>query len=469
MYGVILQHGLGTANGFLANINQTVVIPTPNGTKVFTRYSKNARGVAGAWHEVEPSETQDYAVGTPEAVLLTPSDYKEISLGGLPSVLMSKMVKTVKDIDTVSTELFNEQYVEVKTMADNSPALLGKFLNSNVKPVVVAPAIQVVHQSVPEAQPVTTVSAPAYYPDEQVVLPNKETEEAMNSYSTAVAPTSDAEAILTVPDVQPYVTRKFYGLDEVEIYDAARANQRNVLLTGDAGTGKTSSARNYAAVRGLPFVTIECTQQITESITQGRFVPTGVGNNAKWKYSQLATAIQRPSVILINELTRMTPKAASLFLRLLEERELLIEPLNEVIKVHPEVIFIADQNTGLGYTGTSKQDAALIDRFADKLEFHYDTAIESKFIDSPTLLQFASNIREASEMNDEYSIPMSTRILKNFQEQARTLNFAFAVHSLLNNFPKIDGEREAIQMRLDADIDAIASELGVPVGVYTSN
>jgi MoxR-like ATPase len=251
------------------------------------------------------------------------------------------------------------------------------------------------------------------------------------------------------------------------LYDYARSTQQNVLLTGDAGTGKTSSARNYAAKNNLPFVTIECTQQIDQSITQGRFVPTGVGNSTSWKYSQLATAIQRPSVILINELTRMTPKAASLFLRLLQERELLIEPLNEIIRVHPECVFIADQNTGIGYTGTSKQDAALVDRFNIKLEFKYDSDIESKFIKSPSLLQFANDIRQASEINDEFSVPMSSRILQNFQAQATHLNFTFAVNSMLNNYPKSDGQREAIKMRFDAVYEAIAQEFNVSVGSYS--
>lgn len=448
-------------------IQQVVVIPLPDGTKrVLTRSGKNLRGVAGAWHKMEPA-CNNMAVGKPSVVQLTPSDYRDLQFQEVPTVLMQKLVRTVKDVNSVDTDYFSAQYNEVSDLASNNPIGLAKFLNANV-PVAVSPVIQVVHEA-PIQVPEPVHAGFAYYPNEQVVLPNKETEQEMNSYSSVVAPQHESDTILTVPDVQPYITRKFFGLDELEIYDKAREKQRNVLLTGDAGTGKTSSARNYAAQRNLPFVTIECTQQITESMTQGRFVPTGVGNSTKWKYSQLATAIQRPSVILINELTRMTPKAASLFLRLLEERELLIEPLNEVIKVHPDVLFIADQNTGLGYTGTTKQDAALVDRFADKLEFHYDTNIERKFIDSPALLTFAQSIREASEMNDEYSVPMSTRILKNFQAQARDLNFAFAVNSLLANFPKSDGEREAIQMRLDADSQQIADELGVLVGNYSSN
>jgi hypothetical protein len=57
-------------------------------------------------------------------------------------------------------------------------------------------------------------------------------------------------------------------------------------------------------------------------------------------------------------------------------------------------------------------------------------------------------------------------VLQNFQAQATSLNFAFAVHALLNNYPKSDGERDAIKMRLDAEIDRIASDLGVELGTY---
>jgi MoxR-like ATPase len=274
------------------------------------------------------------------------------------------------------------------------------------------------------------------------------------------------ETPLSIPEAENYEGRVFFGKPEVEVYDWCRDNQKPVLLTGPAGTGKTSSGRNYAHVRNLPFVVIECTQQIDQSITQGRFVPTGNGNEVRWMYSQLATAIQQPSVILLNEMTRMTPKAASLFLRLLEERELLIEPLNQIIKVHPECLIIADQNVGTNYTGTMRQDAALVDRFGLKLEFDYDIEIERKFIPSETLLQFATAIRMASASSDQFSSPMSTRILKNFVAQARGLSFEFAVNSLLNNYPVRDGEREALKMRFDTSYEAIASELNVPVGNY---
>jgi len=442
---------------------QTVVIPLQDKVRVFTRVG-SGRGISGAWKEELPQMTNENVIGNPTAITMTANDYRDLQFPITPTTLLQKLVRTF-DSDVVTSKDAVDEFAELYGKAKANPLSLAMYLkgantpavsNTNVvepPPVVeetivepVIPMLDTIVQQLAEAQP--------YIEREEV-----------NSLTTAPI-LSGHDTVLTVPDLQPYFSRTFDGLSEQELYDHARNTQQNVLLTGEAGTGKTSSARNYAAVKKLPFVTIECTQQIDQTVTQGRFVPTGISNSTQWKYSQLATAIQQPSVVLLNELTRMAPKAASLFLRLLQERELLIEPLNEVIKVHPDCLFVADQNTGFGYTGTSKQDAALVDRFNIKLEFKYDTAIEAKFIKSPALLEFASNIREASEMNDEFSIPLSTRVLQNFQSQATNLNFAFAVHGLLANFPKSDGERDAIKMRLDAELDRIATDLGVEVGKY---
>jgi MoxR-like ATPase len=440
---------------------QTVVIPLQDKVRVFTRVG-SGRGISGAWKEELPVMTNENVIGNSTAITMTANDYRDLQFPITPTTLLQKLVRTF-DSDVVTSKDATDEFAELYGKAKANPLSLAMYLKgANTQPVATTPVVEtpvVVEEEVVEA-PVTTDNV---YEEIKEYL-DREREE-VNTLTT-IAPLSNHDTVLTVPDVQPYFARTFDGLSEQEVYDYARKTQQNVLLTGEAGTGKTSSARNYSAVNKLPFVTIECTQQIDQSVTQGRFVPTGVGNATQWRYSQLATAIQQPSIVLLNELTRMTPKAASLFLRLLEERELLIEPLNEVIKVHPECLFIADQNTGLGYTGTSKQDAALIDRFNIKLEFKYDTTIESKFIKSTALLEFASNIREASEMNDEFSIPMSTRVLQNFQAQATSLNFAFAVHSLLANFPKSDGERDAIKMRLDAEIDRVASDYGVELGNY---
>ena len=472
MFAVIMRSKTATDS----SIRQTAIVPVNGAVHVYTR-DGGGRGIAGAWHKVPPVFNDgEFVVGQPQTKQIQMRDYTDLQAGNTPTNLLQKLVReAVADEREFKNDYAEEVFVSLYSGATDNPINLIQFRKlvapAVVEPVVVSPTIQVVHE--PEPQP---VMVSVHYGD-RVVLEEltpavpitQETihKEDVMTYSTVAPQQNQADAVLTIPVAHPYFERKFDGLLESAIYDYARKTQTNVLLTGDAGTGKTSSARNYAAKNNLPFVTIECTQQIDQSITQGRFVPTGVGNGTQWKYSQLATAIQQPSVVLINELTRMSPKAASLFLRLLEERELLIEPMNEVIKVHPDCIFIADQNTGLGYTGTSKQDAALVDRFRTKLEFKYDSDIESKFIKSEALLSFANDIRQASEITDEFSVPMSSRILQNFQDHAQSLNFAFAVTSLLNNYPKSDGEREAIKMRFDAVSDEIATQLGVEVGTYS--
>ena len=452
MFATILQSN--TPDG----VRQTAVVPAQDRLRVFTRVGQ-ARGVAGAWKEEVPTLTGETLVGSPRSVNITENDYRDLQFPITPTTLLQKLVRTTVDNNAITDKPAQFELSHIASTAVTNPAMLAVYLRG-------MPSVSVSSTTTVEEPTVVEVEPEVVEPVVEVSYTPPTVEEEGVHALTTTTPASSHDTVLTVPDVQPYFSRTFDGLSEQEVYDYARKTQQNVLLTGEAGTGKTSSARNYAAHNKLPFVTIECTQQIDQSVTQGRFIPTGVGNATQWKYSQLATAIQQPSVVLLNELTRMTPKAASLFLRLLQERELLIEPLNEVIKVHPDCVFIADQNTGFGYTGTSKQDAALVDRFNVKLEFRYDTAIEAKFIKSPALLEFASNIREASEMNDEFSIPLSTRVLQNFQAQATSLNFAFAVHGLLANFPKSDGERDAIKMRLDAEIDRIASDLGLELGKY---
>lgn len=440
-------------------MRSTVVIPIAGDSPVVYSRLGESRGIAGAWVGGDVNiDNNEMTVGLPVAIALTPVDYKDLLNNVKPTQLLQRLARTVQGVTNVTQAHATATFDDIYTMADEDATQLSVFVsNANQQPAP-QPVVAIAPPTVTPTTVVTFESTPIQESNDTVEVPMQ--------FQSVTQP-SEAEAVLTIPGPKNYVERVKYGKSETEIYDYARSNQQNVLLTGHAGTGKTSSARNYAHKRNLPFVTIECTQQIDQSITQGRFVPTGVGTSMKWKYSQLATAIQQPSVILINELTRMPAKAASLFLRLFEERELVIEPLNEVLQVHPDCIFIADQNTGLGYTGTSKQDNALLDRFNLKIEFDYDISVEKQFINSPTLLQFAHSIREASEMSDEFSIPMSSRLLINFENQAKALGLEFAISTLLNSFPKGDGEREGVKMRLDADIDTIADELGINKGTYS--
>ena len=442
-------------------VRQTAVIPSNGTTRVFNRIGFG-RGLAATWYEQWPAEAQsENVLNQPYSIMMTPAHIRDANIAQItPNNVLQALGKRVDPNNLTETQTpLADVYAEVLDYAEHNPAQLRKYL---------APA-STVQQSITPIQPVTPQPvAPQPAPVAQLATPEPEPE--VPAPTPVVAePTVKAQRdlnVLTVPDVQPYYERNFESIPEHKVYDVARQTQQSVLLTGDAGTGKTSSARNYAAQRGLPFVVIECTQQIDNTVTQGRFVPTEDGKSAKWVYSQLATAIQQPSVVLFNEMTRMHPKSASLFLRLLAERELFIEPFNEVIKVHDDCLFIADQNIGMGYNGTMRQDQALVDRFNIKLNFTYDTELERQFLPYPSLLNFADGIRKASDMGeDEFTVPMSTRLLQNFVTQASQFNWRFAVERLLSNFPNETGERDAVKLRLESDAPQIANDLGVLIDV----
>lgn len=469
---------------------QSVVIPmspdpksgSTRAPRVFHR-TNATRGVTGAWTESTPSFAHDEVViGQPRAIKLTENNREMLEFPITPQTVMQRLLRELDESPVLGTLAAQDVYDELVHTANINPVILVQYTVDVAvsappqgvapTPVVAEPVVdtpEAIESIVDEPQPLVLSAETVAIPI-TITHPTIESEPLMEPTMAFQSTTQVTEtaSVLTVPDIQPYFPRVHSGKTEEEILTYAKQTQQAVLFTGPAGTGKTSSARHYAATHQLPFVVIECTQQVDQTVTQGRFVPTADGQ-VRWLDSQLATAIQQPSVILFNELTRMSPKAASLFLRLLQERELAIEPLNKVIKVHPDCLIIADQNTGYGYTGTSKQDAALIDRFNLKVEFEYDTEIEKHFIQSPALLAFADGIRIAAKTADEFSVPMSTRVLINFQAQAQALGFTFAINSLLNNFPRTDGEREGIKMRLDADALTIASELGVEYESYDAN
>jgi MoxR-like ATPase len=434
-------------------IRQTALIPANGTIRVFNRCGFG-RGSSGSWSESAPdTEAMDeLTINSPISILMTSAHVRDADfLGRTPNNVLQALLKRVGEAFIPNASTLYDVYNNVVTLLTSNPHELAKY--------AMRPA------TIPTVKPVTVgVQMPTVSMPVEPVAPVQVTPTITQTETPMTAPTVTTKSlnVLTIPEPQQYFERVFEDVPESKIYDVARANQQNVLLTGDAGTGKTSSARNYAATRKLPFVVIECTQQIDTNTTQGRFVPGEDGQSVKWVYSQLATAIQQPSVVLLNELTRMSPKSSSLFLRLLQERELFIEPFNEVIKVHPECLFIADANVGASYNGTMRQDMALVDRFNIKLPFTYDSQLESKFIPYPALLAFATSIRTATELGQEdFTTPMSTRLLQNFVMQANSFNWQFAVQRLLSNFPTDTGERDAIKMRLDADAPRIAREFNV--------
>lgn len=441
-YAVIAQH-FGATSAIKA---QTLFVVIDNELIEFTRDNASNRGASGAWYQADPVRNRNVPVlGQPVSVAITDNDLIDFkrwhNSEGMPDTLFQKSTRKVRDYTVPSP----------KSLADLQTELIdkhhrGESFDLYVRGRVVASTPSVTIQTAPSPAPVAPTPAVTTPTPQPVAQP-------AGSAPQLFVPTQEE-----VTGYQPRT--KLYGsLDETVVYDTARVSQQNVSIIGPAGTGKTSSVRHYAHLRQLPFVAVECDIALDETQTEGSYVPTGNGNEVAWQYSALATAIQQPSVVLLNELSRLAPKNASLFLGLLQERKLIIgQRSGEVLSVHPECLIVADMNPQ-GYSGVSKQDQALLDRFHIAVEYDYDLSIDRLYCKSETFITEVVDKYRVNNESDPTLTPFSHRLVKNFQFQTEQFGLEPAVRMLLNRFDT--DSRDAVRLLIQSNLVNIAQELGI--------
>lgn len=449
MYATILQSKNATSG-----VRQTAFIPNPFGDEpfVYTRTLGNEtklRGSAGAWLEVSRTgrghlfvDTEhDVVLGNPVSIAMTVNDERDISSHVKPTTLLQKLARAVQPQVTASASSIEEVFSEVYSTLDHEPQHLARYAKSNQ---FVAPALQV-----------TIDPKPAVVAEPDVAVHSTESD-SERVWANLVVP----------PKPALHIERVWDGISELDMFTRGIPQGETYLLSGEAGTGKTQTVENLANYLNLPLVRIEMHQSLSLADTEGRLLPT-TDNGWRWHYSRLATGIKEGAVILLNELSRSLPSNATLFLGILQERQLTIETLNEVIPVHPNTIFIADQNVGQHYVATRQQDHALLERFKTKLEYDDDPNIESQLIPSPALLEVANGIRSLHRQDPaKYRTRVGLRMLINFVRHAKVYNFSFAVNRFLANFP--EAERESVGDHLFAVSSNISTELGVELGSYAN-
>ena len=144
----------------------------------------------------------------------------------------------------------------------------------------------------------------------------------------------------------------------------------NTLILGPTGYGKTEMVYHMAQHLKIPITIFDMgtmtdpimglvgtnTIQVQEGVTVSKFVK-----------SRFSDAIQQPGIVLLDELSRASPQANNLLFPCLDfRRELSMEYAfndSDPIKIHPKCVFFATANIGSQYSGTSKIDRALLDRF----------------------------------------------------------------------------------------------------------
>ena len=143
---------------------------------------------------------------------------------------------------------------------------------------------------------------------------------------------------------------------------------KNIMMTGQAGCGKTLSAKSLINALDRPnfYFNLGATQDPRSTLIGNVHYDKKKGTF--FSESLFVKAIQTPNaVILLDELTRAHPDAWNILMTVLDygQRYLRLDEADgqATIKVADGVTFIATANIGNEYTATRQLDKALHDRF----------------------------------------------------------------------------------------------------------
>lgn len=221
----------------------------------------------------------------------------------------------------------------------------------------------------------------------------------------------------------------------------AFGKKKNVLLTGPSGSGKTEIVKILCEKTGTPLTIIQM-GSITDPTEQlvGKMDIDSLTGGTKFDWAPFALAIQKPGVVLLDEINRVPRNGDNMLFSCLDGTRCL--PASGAkssdqrdIPVHKDCMFIATANIGDEFTGTKEIDAALSTRFFPRIEMAYMTQAQEVNIlmrrediskEDATNIAFVANRIRLMAAKGEAQTSISTR---------ETLQCAEMVH---DGFPVLE-------------------------------
>lgn len=196
----------------------------------------------------------------------------------------------------------------------------------------------------------------------------------------------------------------------------------NTMMIGPSGSGKTELVMLACRKLGL-----SCSVYDMGSMYDPVAGLLGVhrlqkGGESIFDYAKFTQDIQKPGVVLLDELSRAPVTTNNILFPCLDSRRMLpVEMAGgdgmRSIAVHPDCVFIATANVGAEYTGTMSMDRALVGRFFP-LELDYMPCTEEakvlsnrcniKANDAANIVAVAETVRNLYA-KQELSCSISTR------------------------------------------------------------
>jgi len=163
------------------------------------------------------------------------------------------------------------------------------------------------------------------------------------------------------PDILNYKPRPEYKI----MVDALEHGE-NVMLIGEAGTGKTSGVKFYASQAKLPFLHISCDNLLEFGEVLG-YQGLKNGNTHFTEGALIKLACENPAIVLFDEITMIDAGKNGRLNVFAENRKFFVKEANggagRYYTLHPKtkIVFAGNPPTAL-YVGAGKLNIALISR-----------------------------------------------------------------------------------------------------------
>lgn len=232
-----------------------------------------------------------------------------------------------------------------------------------------------------------------------------------------------------IPQKTLYYPRKVDGTTDMKMLESYMLENKNVLLFGPTGSGKTSLVKAYCADNNLPYRRVSLNGGVTVEDLVGHWIIKDA--ETEWKDGVLTEAMKNGYVIVLDEINAASPEIMFVLNSVLDDDRMLVltQKDGSIIKPHANFRVIATANPAElgGYVGAKEMNESLIDRFHLVLYLDYSLKAENKILDNSGLSpaqvvqvkELRTKLRQAYN-NNTLTTPFSTRTLMNFASLLRT-------------------------------------------------